>query len=468
MANPAIMPNKLVIQSIIDNTKLDKAQKIAMLISLFRMTSIITGGPGTGKTYTASYLISFFQQNYKYTYEGKEPKIVLAAPTGKAAKRLTEQIVARASDIGMNIQGLEGQTLHKLLEFSPSKQKFLRDSTYMLEADLVIVDEASMINMEIFRALLNALPDSTALVLIGDPNQLPSVGKGAVFSDMIISDEHAMCKELEESALDYAAIQNYMEKTKAKGRESSICFLTAQQRSTDAILLLAEAIRNGQSATLDLKTVEHNDLEAFFESKETGAWHYAPRNRKEYKKLIQIYLNYYFNEQYVYNFRGTEINEQKLHNAHINKLLTVLREGGLGSEQINADLSNLYYQKYNSKQGTPLMITANLYDKGLFNGDSGVMIDEKHAFFSNKGSCAIKSIHSVTNAFAITVHKSQGSEYDSVVVILPDNIDNPLLTRELLYTGITRAKKKVLIVGSDEVLIKMIETKAMRESGLFR
>ena len=91
----------------------------------------------------------------------------------------------------MNIQGLEGQTLHKLLEFSPSKQKFLRDSTYMLEADLVIVDEASMINMEIFRALLNALPDSTALVLIGDPNQLPSVGKGAVFSDMIISDEHA-------------------------------------------------------------------------------------------------------------------------------------------------------------------------------------------------------------------------------------------------------------------------------------
>ena len=410
--------------------QLDEHQVQAVKEAVRNGLLIITGGPGTGKTTTINTIIRYFEM------EGMD--IFLAAPTGRAAKRMSETT------------GFEARTIHRMLELNGGMEGsagFERNETNPLETDLVIIDEMSMVDITLMNSLLKAIAPGTRLILVGDINQLPSVGPGSVLKDIIQSEAF------------------------------NVVMLTKifRQASTSDIIVNAHKINRGEEVSLDNKSMD------FFFLK-----------RYEADIIINVVL---------------QLVKQKLPKfvdatPYDIQVLTPMRKGLLGVERLNGILQQYLNPPDKSKrekehgdmvfrEGDKVMQTKNNYqleweictkfgltvDKGMgiFNGDMGI-ITEINDFAETmtvefdegrKVEYSYKLLDELELAYAITIHKSQGSEYPAVVIPLL-NGPSMLMNRNLLYTAVTRARKCVTLVGNDATFNQMIQNTSQqkRYSGL--
>ena len=405
-------------------TTLDEMQKKAVTEAAGHGLFILTGGPGTGKTTTINAIIRFF--------EGEGSELRLAAPTGRAAKRMTEAT------------GYEAQTIHRLLELNgmPEEERqgqavhFERNAENPLEADVIIIDEMSMVDIQLMHSLLLAVTAGTRLILVGDENQLPSVGPGNVLRDIIRSGEFPVV-ELKK---------------------------IFRQASESDIVVNAHKINRGEQVTLSNKSSD------FFFLK-----------RQDADIIIRVVIALIQEKlpRYV---------EAKPFDIQV---LTPMRKGLLGVERLNQILQRYLNPPEPSKkekeygqglfrEGDKVMQIRNNYqleweirgryeipvDKGVgvFNGDTGILktineFSETAEVEFEDGRCAeysFKQLEELELAYAVTIHKSQGSEYPAVVIPL---LSGPrmLLNRNLLYTAVTRARRCVTIVGSEETFREMIK-----------
>lgn len=446
-------------------------QKVAAAVSVFNRFTVISGGPGTGKTTTVTKIMALLLMIY-----GKSSKlrIALAAPTGKAAARLSESIssVLPKLDLPENIQSLiprEAFTIHRLLGTIYGSPYFRFNSKNKLPYDIVVVDEASMIDLALMSKLFAAIPDTCRVVFLGDRNQLSSVEAGAAFGDICDSgNSHGFtkvqCKKLS-SVIDN---QEFLHKNEPPAANCVINLRKSYRfNENSGIGKLASAVNKGnfQEAVCILKSNSYKDC----------VW----KNVIDKNTLSKLLTEKF--DTWIAPLSSISIPETALASLEKFRILCALKKGSFGVESINSRFHQLQYKHghttsdTNVYKGQPIMIAGNNPRLGLFNGDTGLIIPDPSDKTSLKAVFKMPDstfrffnpyhLPSYDTAYSLTVHKSQGSEFDNVLLIL-GNTQNPLLTKELLYTAITRARKSVEIWSSEQVLLSAIKNRINRNSGL--
>jgi exodeoxyribonuclease V alpha subunit len=443
------------IDSITDATALDEFQRNAIIAAANNNFTIITGGPGTGKTSTVAKIAAVL-----ITLHGKQPfRIALAAPTGKAAMRLGESLQNAISQL--NVEEIlkksvptETQTIHRLLGTIPGSVNFNYNKIQPLPFDLVIIDEASMVDIALMSKLLDAIPQKCRLILLGDKDQLASVEAGSVLADICTifdADKINASKHISHSNEDFSPSVITLKKSFRFSNNSGIGQLADAINSCSVDL--AWSIVNVSDeckfeSALDLQTLQKKIRS------ESRQWTEKLGTIKDPESALQL-LNEF-------------------------RILTALRQGQWGAHHINNLLTNVSRSLLKTNpsipffDGMPIIITSNDYRNNLFNGDTGIIFRQSNlyfAFFKSAGN-SVRSINLNTllswePAFAITVHKSQGSEFLHTVFVLPPN-DTPLLSRELLYTAVTRSRKSITIIGDEYVFRTGIKRGTKRCSGLVK
>jgi exodeoxyribonuclease V alpha subunit len=420
--------------------------------------SFVVGGPGRGKTYTLKLLLAVLFEEAA-ALGMPPPKVKLAAPTGKAAARMREAIgedldkVACDQAVKDALRALEARTLHRLLGLNPARA-LDRDKRppRPVDADVVIVDEASMIDLPLFARLLAQVPSDARLVLLGDPDQLASVGVGSVLADLVRGDEHGTRTEA------------------VPGLSARVARLTVSHRfgPDSGIAKLAEAIgRESSDEVEDVLRGEHEDLTHLED--EAAEWA-ALR------------------EAVVEGFRGvSEALSESTDDAALaralaafdaHRILALTYDGRFGVDALNARAAEwlvhegLVERLDDEVSIHPVLVTENDPDTGLMNGDVGLVLtldEQRVAVFPDLESpvkrvpAALLPAHAT--AFAMTVHKAQGSQFDHVSLVFPKS-ESRLATRELFYTGVTRAKRRLTLHGAMPRLKSAAENRELRISGL--
>ena len=447
-------------------------QKVAAAVALTRRISVISGGPGTGKTTTVARLLAALIQ----TTRQPRCRIRLAAPTGKAAARLTESLGEALRRLPLTdeqkaLLPTEASTLHRLLGAQPGSQWMRYHAGNPLHLDVLVVDEASMIDLPMMARLIDALPEHGRVIFLGDRDQLASVEAGAVLGDICawVNAGYTAGRAAQLERLTGHPVPAG-ESDVAGALRDSLCLLQKSYRfgSHSGIGSLARAVNNGDRhgvrATLrqafedivlhPLSTTE--EYEAMLEQSQAGYGRYLQllRERAEPEALIAAFGEF--------------------------QLLCALRDGPYGVSGVNEQLEQMLNRRRaitlprHSRwyEGRPVMISRNDSALGLFNGDIGIALERGEGlrvwFPMPDGS--IKSVQPSRlpehdTAWAMTVHKSQGSEFDHAALILPAKIV-PLVTRELVYTAITRAKQRLSIYADEQVLTQSIVARTERRSGL--
>ena len=462
----------------VENQKINW-QKIAASVAILKRFSVITGGPGSGKTFTITGILALLLASAR----GKTPNILLAAPTGKAAARLAESIKKARQDLACSdaiINGIpdEVYTIHRLLKPMAGTPYFRHHLENPLPADIVVIDEASMVDLALMSKLVAAVAPDARLLLVGDKDQLASVEAGSVLGDIC------------DRQIIHGFSKNFLDKieklTGTKGRDS-IPLSEDQPGLQDCITVLQKSYRfsahsgiGGLSRTINLGDADASLALINSPSETSVRWHDIRSRRMLIRELTRMIVDGY-RKYLTCQDPGCAMDEFSRF-----KILCALKKGPFGVTAINRlaeqvlgnegliaraqSLSNPWYR------GRPVLITRNDYNLGLFNGDIGITLpdpdssdNELHVYFSGSaGEFRRFPIHSLSEhetVYAMTVHKSQGSEFDHVVLILPDK-DYPLLTRELIYTALTRARQTVSVWGTESVLRTAILRKIERSSGL--
>ncbi len=450
-------------------------QARAAAVALRHPLVLVTGGPGTGKTTTIARLLVLLAAQAVQADQAL-PRVALAAPTGRAAERMAESLrlaVQRLRLVGIapalcDAMPSTGTTLHRLLGVIPDSPRFRHHPDNPLPYDVVVVDEASMIDLPLMTKLVEAIADGTRLVLLGDPDQLPSVEAGDVLSAILRASGDGLGTQADDAQalrvlLAPDALQPLAPPRRFAGRRVQ---LQRGYRQTDALDLapLAHAVRDGNSATA-LALLRTGTLAGvhFHEDQSDPLQHHR--------------------EQLLGHWRGLGEAADPgvaLATAGRIRLLTAVREGPQGARGLNARIEALlagvprpgmapgYFH------GRLLLITENSYRHRLFNGDIGICLIDRHgsvtAWFPGETPDQPRGFHpgalpAHESAFAMTVHKAQGSEFDEVWLQLPRR-DNRVLSRELIYTGMTRARQALHVLGSAEVLEAALARHASRLSGL--
>jgi len=414
--------------------QLSAQQQHAVRTALTQSLTVISGGPGTGKT---SVIVSMLRVLARLDFA--MTNVVLAAPTGRAARRMAESV-----DLGLGAvpepkivdasvaEALpKPRTLHRLLGYSPVRGSFRHDETNPLPYELVIVDEASMIDLELMDRLLGAVRPEAKLVLLGDGDQLPSVHAGAVFADIVAAGRDRASVELE---------GNYrIDRKDAAGRALAATF--GSIRSGEPEALLKSITSRAKASEVEFHGVEI--LEADHEN----------------------FLDRWFHERVM-----TPRYRELTNNLDAEALFAHLRSHGIltvtnhDAERVNGALARMNPTRI----GEPVVVLRNDYERGLFNGERGVVTRSGIHFetgITDSDTTADVFQDELAVAYALTVHKSQGAELDHVVLVLPP-ADHPLLTRELLYTATTRARQSVTILGSHEALLAGAGRTVDRRTGI--
>jgi len=445
-------------------------QKVAAATAVKKKLSIISGGPGTGKTSTVVRILALLLEQSSKQEESLN--IVLAAPTGKAAARLKDSILSAkddldiSDDIGEAIPD-EAMTLHQLLGARRHTSVFKHNEEHPVPYDLVIVDEASMVDQALMSKLMSALLDNTRVILLGDKDQLASVEAGSVLGDICDIDTNKISRKfadwLKELSLNIAD-KNIA--VNSKPLTDNITLLTKSYRfdADSGIAQLAACVNKG-SSPIALDVLASNDYK--------GATLTSISDRKELNTVLERELAEYFPKIF-----GTDSPEQALDRFRDFQILAAHRRGPWGIEYLNQLAEQLLQQqelipKYDDWYvGKPVIVNVNDYTLGLHNGDTGICLRDKNGdlkiYFRHEDSVraiAPERLPDHSMAYVLTVHKSQGSEFDRVLLILP-NHRSKVLSRELIYTAITRARTAIAIVGDQSVLEYAIKTKLRRSSGL--
>jgi exodeoxyribonuclease V alpha subunit len=478
-------------------------QKIACAIALRSQLTIITGGPGTGKTYTVARLLALL---FALSDKRDSLRIALAAPTGKAAARLKQSIDDALNELapklGESLPLAEltkrmgaARTLHSLLGARPDTRAFAQHSGNQLEIDVLIVDEASMVHLEMMAAILAALPDKAMLILLGDKDQLASVEAGAVLGDL--------CRNAENG--DYSA-QTLAYVTQASGEtipatylqqhgnalSQQTVMLRKSRRFSGPIGSLALAVNSGHAAQamacLRSKTGDNNDdiLSWISHAQPKEMMQLALNGRPDATGGYRSYLTLLKEmPQPVGGVANIAAHEQwaleVLQSFESFRILCAVREGVWGVAGLNQAIEQrLESEKLIRRHsewyvGRPVMITRNDHGTGVFNGDIGICLPDplrKEAqrvyFLEGKAvrSVLATRLRNVVTAYAMTVHKSQGSEFSHTVMVLPE-VSSPVVSRELVYTGITRARTHFTLVSPvPSVFEEALNNRTQRASGL--
>ena len=450
----------------------DDPQRRAAAVALLRRLAVISGGPGTGKTTTVTRLLALLvEQSWP-----KVPRIALAAPTGKAAARLTESIKQAKQTLACDAQVRdaipeEAGTVHRLLRAIPGETGFRHHAGNPLHLDVLVVDEASMVDVSLMARLLDALPPEARLVLLGDRDQLSSVEAGSVLGDVCNRGEEMHYST--DMAAQLAVLDERvpaMAVAVAEGvpaMADSLAVLTRSYRfgSDSGIGRLARAVNRGDAAAA---------LEVCADAGDDTRW----------REIGKADVNAAVAAAAVAGYRAcleTTDPQQALALFSRFRFLCALREGPFGVRQVNAVAeaalrrAGLLPASVRHYAGRPLLITRNDYALGLFNGDIGMVLPDPQAggrlrafFVMPDGQLRRVLLHRLPaheTVFAMTVHKSQGSEFAHCVVLLPD-VDAPVLSRELVYTGLTRAREGVELWGTRALFARAVQRRVERSSGL--
>jgi len=455
-------------------TKETNWQKVAAFAALRQRLAVITGGPGTGKTWTVARLLALLLEQPG----GEHLQVKLAAPTGKAAARLQEALshsltgLACSETVKARLQAKDlTTTIHRLLGTIPQSTKFRHDAGNPLPVDVLVVDEASMVSLALMAKLLAALKPDARLVLVGDQDQLPPVDAGNVLGDL--------CRA--------AMINGFSENFRADYRCCSGETLAGENVFTtdgmaDTVIQLRTNHRSGAMVSLNEISLAVNEgddamaIELLQKPTSALAWQPLPP-----AKLLKAALRDAVVSHYGEVLKSATPDEALLALGRF-RILCAVREGPFGTENINrlaeeilaeAGLIAPERMKTGSYAGKPLMVTANNYALKLFNGDTGVVwpangFSALVHFPDEAGgirAVARERLPEHETVFALTIHKSQGSEFDHVLLVLPEQT-SPVLTRQLFYTGLTRARQSVRILAPETILRATIATQLQRGSGL--
>ena len=433
-----------------DSDTVGEQQIVAAVAAVLKRITIISGGPGTGKTWIAGRIVSLLNR-----LSDRPVRVALTAPTGKAANRLSE-LLSEMGGKGETGGASSGETLHRFirrLEISSS-----------IPPEVVIVDEASMVDLSLMANLMISIPEETRLICLGDKDQLASVEAGSVMGDICFSrGEKGNTQDFCRSVRQISGIQ-LPEDSSGSLLTDAIVLLDKNYRfeSDSAIAACSRYVNQGDGKLALAALVDGTD----------GSWHEYDKteNAKEVlaDEILTGFVPYLSADNPVDAF-------QSLASFRI---LCAMRRGPLGVERVNAWVEEILHEHISSYrklyEKRPLLITRNDYRLGLFNGDIGVLWrdgsdGELAAYFQDSDgrlrSFAPALLPDHETAFAMTVHKSQGSEFEKVLFLLPQR-DSRVLTRELLYTGMTRARSSLSVWGSRNNFITAATRPTQRSSGL--
>lgn len=510
-------------------------QMCGVYLALINRFTIISGGPGTGKTtMICSILRAFLNQHPDQPIE----RIHLVAPTGRAGQRMGDAIQQEISgasdekpDIVNKLTALSGSTIHRLLKYNPGKHAFVYNKYNKLPTDLLIVDEVSMIDVTLMDDLLEAIPGTARIIFLGDKHQLPSVDAGAVMGDLlpttatpeftqkIIDDLRALTTNDEE----VLPAQKMVAAATPGSLTNHIMLLTKSQRFSGQLGETAQAINAGDTslpdrfldpedetcALVETAVKEHTRpvssktawREAWTADWTNPGWDQSCRLLDASDKPLSYLYDILFGWSHTFlaelrdgqsycSLTRQTIPDEDLFNAERipasiferlqqSQILTLMRRGPYGAKSINRYLAHLWMPIFDAQgqdncfAGAPIMITRNSPVHGLFNGDVGITLRStsgRYAVVFRRGGSVIthpfESLPEHELAFACTVHKSQGSQYGRLLMIMPDEVNHPLLSRQILYTGITRAKETAILYTNPETFKNAIQTSIQRHSGL--
>ncbi len=416
-------------------------QRAACVRAASQWTTVITGGPGTGKTTAVAGLLVALAEQHEA--RGEVMRVAMAAPTGKAAARLQEAVHAAAARFSAadqaRLAGLQAGTLHRLLRTHPGNStRFRHDRHNRLPHDVIVVDETSMVSLTMMSRLLEAVRPDARMILVGDPDQLSSVDAGAVLSDLV-------------RGFDGRA-------------DSPVAALRTTHRYGTEIGTLAEALRDGDAdAVVAALSAGHSAVEWILDE--------DPASQIR-STSVEVALA-------VRDAAAAGRADKALEALDRHRLLCAHRDGPYGvrhwnrrvEQWITAETGDPLYES--AYVGRPLLVTANDYALGIYNGDVGVVVDRggvrRVALIGSDGPLEVapSRLGDVDTMHAMTIHKSQGSQAEVVTVLLPDE-DSRLLTRELFYTAVTRARTRVRVIGPESAVRAAVGHRAQRATGLAR
>ncbi|GAB2992592.1 exodeoxyribonuclease V subunit alpha [Psychrosphaera aestuarii] len=486
LPNSVLAGNSSLVDNLFTGNNDESSQSIdwqhrAVYNSLCHRFSVITGGPGTGKTTTVIKLLTALIEMYL-----PQPELIkrqigsftikLAAPTGKAALRLTESITKgieklNISDEVKNLIPIQASTIHRLLK-PLGQNEFYYNANNKLPIDVLVLDEASMVDLSLMAKLMAALPDHCQMVMIGDKQQLASVEAGNLLAEV--------CSPLT---------------TMSDEQQNQLFYVTELKRSyrfdaLGGIGLLAKAVNEGRISAVDHLLVENSintdkqSVQAFLENSTVLSW--LNQQIHSVGIVVNLMVNHHLTmfEQIVCLTSENEESQVKSLFEHLFKLqiLCCVKQSQFGVEAINKlvkqRLSQLGHVDWHHEHyvGKPILVTENAYHLGLFNGDIGLQLPDPASgilmtYFVDGSGKLVKLFNQRLPAhemvYAMTVHKSQGSEFDHTVLLMPgEETGNKLLSRELVYTAITRAKKRFTIFGDKRQILNSVGQHTQRQSGL--
>ncbi len=407
-------------------------QRAAAKVALSQGLTVLTGGPGTGKTTTVARLLALLAS-------GTRLRIALAAPTGKAAARLQEAVQLEVDKLDETdraaLSGLHATTLHRLLGSRPdTSARFRHNRGNRLPHDVIVVDETSMVSLTMMARLLEAVRPDARLILVGDPDQLASVEAGAVLADLV-------------DGLD----------------ASKLAALKTPHRFGESIGALASAIRDGDA---------DQAIEVLRAGGEHIEWIDSDAPSEHLRKVVVPHAKRLREAAILDNA------DEALRTLDEHRLLCAHRRGPYGVRFWNRQVERWLAAETGESiwsdwyAGRPVLVTANDYGLGLYNGDTGVTLVRDGVLRAvvagtERLEFATSRLSDVDTMHAMTIHKSQGSQADEVTVLLPQE-DSRLLMRELFYTAVTRAKKRVRVIGAESAVRAAVDRRAVRASGLGR
>ena len=413
----------------------ESAQRRAAENALTHRVSLLCGGPGTGKTTTVASIVAMLVER-DWRAKGARPRVMLLAPTGKAAARLGEAVAGAKERIAASEEVLESipteaSTVHRALGMQAEGMRFRRSAELPLEADIIVLDEASMIDLALMRQLLDATPPDATLLIVGDPDQLTSVEAGSVLRDLVDASERTWWKD-------------------------RVTHLTRTWRYDEGQPLgqLVRAIREGDAASVTALLAAPSDGLVWQPPDAlSGELDRASAHWEQTTHTTEPGKHFELRGRYV--------------------ILTPFRRGPIGTRALGTEMEERLRMSGEEPPVVPIIIEQNSHELKVFNGDFAMLLrdgDVVDAFVKSDDATDPRKLAEArlprySKAFALSVHKSQGSEFDEVLCVFPEE-DAPLLTRELLYTAVSRARERVRIVGPEEVILAAMQRRARRDSGL--
>jgi len=469
---------RVILESKIDNNYyLNDNQKAAVILSLTKNFLIISGGPGSGKSTTISAII----KSLKLTGV-KLSEIAVVAPTGKAANRLEEALKEQHVDV----EGVMLSTIHRLLKYSPASNRFTYNYKNKLPIKVLIVDEVSMVDIVLMTSLLESLDLECTKILVGDKDQLPSIDIGSVLSDIIPEFINVSYSENLIGLLNSLNISKITSSTINSKFTDRIIYLDGNNRSNDSdIKLISNRVNRMDTNISESLNILNFQTNPFYCNKSISL--IVPED--SYKKSIECLIDYYFDCYFIksgYMDVVSETSQLCCHDILFNdklyflmkqinssKILSVLKDSYSGVTYINSRMQEKIHS-YNNKSfnGCPIIVKKNDYHKKVYNGDTGIILKDSSGIYFALFLCGteikkfpLSDFNNYDLSFCITIHKSQGSGFENILLIIPEK-DNPILTKEIIYTAITRAKQQVFIFSNPELFDCGVGRKIERYSGL--